>query len=173
MLVIGGFFARQSSLFRTASLRPFPSIGGHGAQKIIDRVLAASESFLIPKVFLRYVIEVGVSLIHAEHHASLLSRHILDKLSQMITIRVVPELKNELARQSVLPFHILDLVADGTVDFQHERDDDVEHDQRADDPESREVQAWQSGTRDDAVHISCLIPVVDDKNMEQSHHTSV
>ena len=97
----------------------------------------------------------------------------MDKLSQMRTIWVMPELEDELARQNVLPFHVLYLIANRAVNFQHERDDDVEHDQRADDPESCEVKTWQIGARDDTVHISCLIPVVDDKNMEQSHHTSV
>ena len=131
MLVIRSFLARHSSLFRTASLGPFASIEGHGTQKIIERILTASESFVITKVLLRYVVEVGVSLIHAIHHAPLLSRYFLDKLSQLITICVVPELINEPARQSVLPFHILYLVPNRTVNLQHKRDDDVEHDQAA------------------------------------------
>ena len=83
------------------------------------------------------------------------------------------KLLNQLSSILVLARIYRDLVTDGPVDFEHEGDDNIEHDKSANDPEGREVEPWPGRAHDYAVHISCLIPIVHDDNMEQSHHARI
>ena len=145
----------------------------HWPQETIDGVPAASESFLVPVVFLIDVLNEGVDLIHSEHHSSLLPCMFHHKFNQMLAVMIMLEPVNELPGKFMPLLSILNLVAYRAIDFQNEGYHNIEHYKRANDPKGREVEAGPVRPSDDTVHIGRLVPVIDDQDVEQGHHAGV
>jgi len=101
----------------------------------------------------------------------------LDFLGQLeklfFTSVVIFEHLHELPGQRQLLLVFLNLVANRAVSLEDEGNDDIEHYQGADDPESGEVQARPAGTYDCAVHVRRLVPVVDHQHVKQGDHARV
>lgn len=80
---------------------------------------------------------------------------------------------NELPGKFMLLFRILYLITDWSIDFQNEGYHDIEHDKCANNPKGREVKPRPIRPSDDTVHVGRLVPIIDDQDMEKSHHAGV
>ena len=145
----------------------------HWPQETIDRVPTTSKCLFVPEVLLIDVLYEGVDLIHSEHHPPLLPCMLHHKFSQMLAVMIMLEPIYELPGKFMLLFRILYLITDRAIDFQNEGYHDIQHDKRAYDPKGREVKPRPIRPSDDTVHVSRLVPIIDDQDVEKSHHAGV
>ena len=67
---------------------------------------------------------------------------LIDKLCQFLTISVVLELRDQLPCQVLFLLTLCDLITYGTIDLEDEGDDNIQHNQGANDPKRGEVESW-------------------------------